>query len=572
MNSLNKVLRNKAIRYLLLGLGFAAVIALTGMNVYSLYDIRDKMTLGVEERQIALVEDLMQDVRREIYSPFLGLNKIELEPVEYSISQSGQFPPQIQEKIELAARSPMFTGIYYTPADIDPCADDSQIYAYNYSENQLERTEDYPTILCDGVGLARTKARIELNSFNYRWNNNIEFDAHRTMNIGFINLKENRVIGYLTTTLNKDYIVNETIQPLMMKYFNPDSAGGTVLWLHDWANDVVLATNDPTVNYDIELVDKRQRFGTSMFENWNIKVAFLDNPLATAYNDTLVKNLVVLGFAVLFLVGALLFMFYTAQRERALALRQAGFLANVTHELKTPLAVMQAAGENISDGRVKDTARLKQYGDHIYSEAIRLRKMIEKLLDVAKTDSGQTLIQATAVNVNEALKAFVAENRGFIEGKGFNVGLKLTARPALVMLDPDHFENVISNLTENAIKYSQDNKNILYTTSSTDKEVIINVSDTGIGIPRKHLRNIFKKFYRVEDTLVAKTKGHGLGLSIVKNLIELNGGKIDVQSEVGIGTTFSLKFPILVKEEHSLTSKPENNTASANAPDTKEYA
>ncbi|MBO6537618.1 MAG: GHKL domain-containing protein [Balneolaceae bacterium] len=572
MNSLNKVLRNKAIRYLLLGLGFAAVIALTGMNVYSLYDIRDKMTLGVEERQIALVEDLMQDVRREIYSPFLGLNKIELEPVEYSISQSGQFPPQIQEKIELAARSPMFTGIYYTPADIDPCADDSQIYAYNYSENQLERTEDYPTILCDGVGLARTKARIELNSFNYRWNNNIEFDAHRTMNIGFINLKENRVIGYLTTTLNKDYIVNETIQPLMMKYFNPDSAGGTVLWLHDWANDVVLATNDPTVNYDIELVDKRQRFGTSMFENWNIKVAFLDNPLATAYNDTLVKNLVVLGFAVLFLVGALLFMFYTAQRERALALRQAGFLANVTHELKTPLAVMQAAGENISDGRVKDTARLKQYGDHIYSEAIRLRKMIEKLLDVAKTDSGQTLIQATAVNVNEALKAFVAENRGFIEGKGFNIGLKLTARPALVMLDPDHFENVISNLTENAIKYSQDNKNILYTTSSTDKEVIINVSDTGIGIPRKHLRNIFKKFYRVEDTLVAKTKGHGLGLSIVKNLIELNGGKIDVQSEVGIGTTFSLKFPILVKEEHSLTSKPENNTASANAPDTKEYA
>lgn len=166
----------------------------------------------------------------------------------------------------------------------------------------------------------------------------------------------------------------------------------------------------------------------------------------------------------------------------------------------------------------------------------------------------------------------MAENRGFIEGKGFNIGLKLTARPALVMLDPDHFENVISNLTENAIKYSQDNKNILYTTSSTDKEVIINVSDTGIGIPRKHLRNIFKKFYRVEDTLVAKTKGHGLGLSIVKNLIELNGGKIDVQSEVGIGTTFSLKFPILVKEEHSLTSKPENNTASANAPDTKEYA
>jgi len=571
MQSINSLIRKKGFRYLLLGLGFAAVIALTGMNVYSLIDIRDKMTLGEEERQMALLDDLVRDVRLEVLEPFLGLNKLELEPVEYSIEKTGQFPPQLQEKVLAASKSSVFDGIYYTPADIDPCLEDVSIYAFDYSTKQLGLSNQYPAIVCDGVGLARTKARIELNSFNYRWNNNVEFDAHRTMNIGFINLQENKVIGYLTTTLNKDYIVSDLIEPLMMKYFNPDSVSGTVLWLHDWANDVILATNDPETPYDYDIVDDRQRFGSSMFENWNIKISFTDNEVATAYNATLIKNMIVLGFAVLFLVGAFLFMFYTAQRERALAQRQAGFLANVTHELKTPLAVMQAAGENISDGRVKDPVRLKQYGDHIYSEAIRLRKMIEKLLDVAKTDSGQTLIKAAPINVNEILKRFVTDNRSFIEGKGFNIGLSVSDDPSLVMMDIDHFENVLSNLTENAIKYSKNNKNILYTVTSTEKYMIVNVSDTGLGISKKHLKNIFKKFYRVEDSLNAKTKGHGLGLSIVKNLVELNGGKIEVQSEVGIGTTFSLKFPILVKEEHSLKSE-DFKSSKANITDKEEYA
>lgn len=558
------MIRNKIFRWLLLGLGVAAVVALTGMNVYSLYEIRDTMSAGEEERQLALLDEVIRDVRREIYTPFDGLHKIELEPVEYYISKSGQFPPQLQEKVSSAAESPLYDGIYYTPADIDPCQDSTKVYAYNYSTKELERTSVYPSILCDGVSLAKTKARIELNSFNYQWKTNIEFDAHRTMNIGFINRKENKAMGFLTTVLNKDYIVHDVIEPIMLKYFNPDSTKGTVLWLHDWANDEVLATTDPSIAYDADLVSNRKRFGTSMFENWNIKIAFLDNPVAAMYNATLTRNLIVLGFAVLFLIGALFFMFFTAQRERALAQRQAGFLANVTHELKTPLAVMQAAGENILDGRVTDPERLKKYGGHIYEEAIRLKKMIEKLLDVAKSDSGQTLIKAKPVNINLLLQKFAADNRAYIEQKGFNFAYRLCSEQVLVMIDTDNFENILNNLTENAIKYSAENKNLMFSTSTNGKELIIKVSDTGIGIPKKHLKNIFKKFYRIEDSENAKTKGHGLGLTIVKNLVELNGGKIEVESEVGIGTTFILKFPIIVNEE---IMKPE--TIEINEPATE---
>ena len=243
------------------------------------------------------------------------------------LKKTGQFPPQLQEKLLLASQSSIYDGLYYTPVNVDPCVENSQIYAFDYFTNQLELTNIYPTTICDGVGLARTKARIELNSFDYRWNFNIEFDAHRTMNISFINIDENKIIGYFTTTLNKDYIVNDLINPLMLKYFNPDSVSGTVLWLHDWANEKVLTSNDPTKSFDMNEVDNKKRFLGSMFDTWNLKIAFTDNAISTAYNATLIKNLVVLGFAVLFLMGALLFMFYTAQRERELAQRQAGFLA-----------------------------------------------------------------------------------------------------------------------------------------------------------------------------------------------------------------------------------------------------
>ncbi len=537
MKSMNFLLRKKSLRYFLLGIGFAAVFALTGMNVYSLYDIRDQMTIGKVERQMALLDDLIRDIRLKVLNPFLGLNKIELKSIETTLKQTEKFPPQLQEKIVKAASSSVFNDIYYTPEN------NAHIYTFNSTTNSLKLTNNYPPSICDGVGLARTKARIELNTTNYKWNNNVEFDTHRTMNIGLINVQEHKIIGYLTTTLNKNYIVDELIHPLISTYFNPDSVSGTVLWLHDWANDVVLATNDPSATYDYDIVDKRKPFGLSMFENWNIKVAFSDTEIASAYNSTLLKNMFALGVAVMCLVSAFLFMFVTAQRERALVLRQTGFLANVTHELKTPLAVMQAAGENISDGRVMDKERLMQYGNHIYTEAIRLRKMIDKLLDVAKNDSSKTIAKALPVLLNDAVNRFISENKSYIEGSGFTIKINLSKELPVILIDENHLEQILNNLIENAIKFSSDIKTITLSVTATFNEAILKISDSGLGIPKEHLKNIFKKFYRIEDSLNAKTKGHGLGLNIVKDLIKLNKAKIKVVSEVGSGTTFIIRFP-----------------------------
>ncbi len=111
------------------------------------------------------------------------------------------------------------------------------------------------------------------------------------------------------------------------------------------------------------------------------------------------------------------------------------------------------------------------------------------------------------------------------------------------MVDPDHLETILNNLVENSIKYSGQTKEIQIGISSNQSDVKITVADKGMGIPRKAQKKVFDKFYRVENSMTGLTKGHGLGLSIVKNMVELNGGKIDLKSEVNKGSIFSITFP-----------------------------
>ena len=535
-----KIGRNWLLCWILIMLGLVAIIALTGMNVFSLYDIRERVTESESERQLKKAEEITALVQSEIYQPFTKLLNIDNQ-AEASLQDDGKLPKTLEKIFIDLADNPYTSSIYYTPASVDPCDTGSAIYYFNQSDRKMETT--------DGVGLIRSATRIQINNFDLRWRSMIEFDAHRSMNIGLINLTENRVIGYFTFILNQEAIVEKLIAPLIYDYFGGVENEGTIVWLHDHRRDIVLATNNSSVDFSVDLVDNRVRF-PRFFSDWILKVAFLNPPITSAYQDTFRKNIIVLGFAVLFLVGSLLFMFYTAQKERELSMRQAGFLANVTHELKTPLAVMQAAGENISDGRVTEPERLKKYGSHIYDESIRLRKMIEKLLDVAKYDAGQTLVNAKPQDLKELVDNYLEENKEFIENKGFDLEYTFEDETEFVIeADGDSIETILGNLVENAIKYSADTKKMEVKLFEDESQVKLSVRDYGVGIKKSDLKNIFKKFYRVEETLVAKTKGHGLGLSIVRNLVLLNGGDISVDSEYGSGTTFTLSFPKLNPEE-----------------------
>jgi signal transduction histidine kinase len=377
---------------------------------------------------------------------------------------------------------------------------------------------------------------------NYRWNNKVEFDAHRSMTLGLINLNQKEIVGHITFMIDKDYLVDSVLRPKLMNQFGDTENSGMVVWLRDWMqNEVLISSNE---NYQLErgLVDIRQRFH-DMLGDWILYASYLESPTVAAAKASVNRNLLLLGIAVIILFGALVFMFINAQKEREFAQRQAGFLANITHELKTPLAVMQAAGENISDGRVTEGERLKNYGEHIYRESIRLRKMIDKLLDVARVDAGETVVEQSPQDLNAFLSEYHKTNREFVESKGFTFNLESEDRLPLVMVDRDHLETILNNLVENSLKYSNSEKEITIQSSyDGQNQVEISVTDKGEGIATKVQKNIFDKFFRAENAMTAHTKGHGLGLSIVKNLVELNGGRISVSSRSGDGSTFTLSF------------------------------
>lgn len=530
-------------RWILLAAGILAIISLTGMNVYSLLELKESTLEYDKENKELQVLEFADRVRYWLFlDPFDGMNRIDMEQVQRQFEENGHFPEEMQEILAEVSDEAIYEGIFYMPENGLPCSDTNGIYRYLPASNSFENVNESPEALCEGIGYARNRMKPLISEYAY--SRNYIFDTHRSLNLALINLNERTVVGYLHFPIERTYLVQKALPRVLKRYFGSGEDGMNV-WLRNWTQNEIIASNT-TEEYSRGKIDIWQRF-PDLFDDWQLEVQVTNDSATAAANASLIKNLVVLGIAVLFLLGALVFMFITAQRERELAQRQAGFLANVTHELKTPLAVMQAAGENLADGRVDDQNRLKSYGNHIYNEAIRLRRMIDKLLDVAKADAGQSLIESKPVHLNDVLSRYLHENRDYITTKGFSLEIDIEEPVPPAMIDTDSFETIVGNLIENALKYSEEEKELYVSLHHRDKNIIIKVRDSGVGIPKSAQRHVFDKFYRVEDAMTAETKGHGLGLSIVKNLVELNGGTVKLDSEEGKGSVFTVIFPVMDK-------------------------
>ena len=545
--------RYDSLRWILLAAGVIAILGLTSMNVYSLYELHES-TIQVDRQPKKLqVAEFADKVRYRFFKPFWGLSSTNMERLKSQFNQNNQFTDAINKRIKQAAADSIFNGIYFIPSNIDGCGQGRSILRYQSEKEKLIWDDSYPETVCDGMGIARTQMKALVK--DYKYNNKVIFDTNRSVTIAFIDPSEHTIFGYLTMPLDQEYLKNDFLPNELNKHFGKSQKKGVNVWLRDWTNDNIIASSNPDVAYDHDKIQFKQRF-PDLFDNWKLEVSFTNTPTVEASNSSLLKNLIVLGAAVLLLLGALVFMFISAQKERALAERQAGFLANVTHELKTPLAVMQAAGENLSDGRVKDQSRLKNYGTHIYNEAVRLRKMIEKLLDVAKADAGQSLIEPKPVNLDQLVQTYINEQKTYIENRGFMLDVAIADDIPRAMVDVGSFDTILGNLVENALKYSKEERYLGIFLKTDEDNITLTVEDHGVGMPKKVMSHVFDKFYRAEDTLTAQTKGHGLGLSIVRSLVELNGGSIRVSSEVGKGSIFTVTFPTLVNTSVEESQKP----------------
>ena len=224
---------------------------------------------------------------------------------------------------------------------------------------------------------------------------------------------------------------------------------------------------------------------------------------------------------------------------------QKDFIANVSHELKTPLTSIQGFAQAIRDGTALSEDDLHQAADVIESEAIRMNRLVEDLLTLEKMDAGSVLFKMQIFDINELLCAADLKFRSRADDAGIDLQIKHPKEEALITGDADRLMQVLDNLLDNAIKFTPRDGRISVSSQIIGKEMVIHVVDTGQGIPVSEQQRIFERFYQVDKARPGgEWRGYGLGLAISKQIVETHGGSLSVISAAGEGSHFVVKLPL----------------------------
>jgi two-component system phosphate regulon sensor histidine kinase PhoR len=250
-------------------------------------------------------------------------------------------------------------------------------------------------------------------------------------------------------------------------------------------------------------------------------------------------------FFTLVIIAAFYLTVYALLRQKKLSEIKNDFINNMTHEFKTPLATISLAVDALKNEKVvQDRQKSEYFTGIIKEENRRMNKQVETILQASLLDRQEQQLNLKSIHAHEIIQEALENFQLQLDGKGGRAELQLNAKNDLINADEVHFTNLISNLIDNAVKYSKENLLIKITTHSTSRSLVIRIEDNGIGMSKETQRRIFEKFYRAHTGNLHNVKGFGLGLSYVKTIVEAHQGKIKVDSLVGKGTTFTLEFPL----------------------------
>jgi two-component system, OmpR family, phosphate regulon sensor histidine kinase PhoR len=248
---------------------------------------------------------------------------------------------------------------------------------------------------------------------------------------------------------------------------------------------------------------------------------------------------------ILIIIGIFTFSIYTIIRQKKLSEMKTDFINNMTHELKTPISTLSLAGQMMKDTSVlQDPASRDRMLNIIHDETKRLGHQVEKVLQMALFESGKINYNNKLLDLREILQKVVEGYRLHIEKRQGQISLELDEKSSYLMGDEVHITNVFYNLIDNAVKYCQTNPEVEIKLSVWKDQHEISIRDNGIGIARENLGRIFENFYRVPTGNIHNVKGFGLGLSYVKKIVEEHKGRISVESELNVGTVFTVFLPV----------------------------
>ncbi len=219
------------------------------------------------------------------------------------------------------------------------------------------------------------------------------------------------------------------------------------------------------------------------------------------------------------------------------------FIANVSHELRTPIALLQGYSEAIIDDVAGSEAEKKELARIIYDESLRMGRLVNELLDLARMEAGHIQLKIELINIREFARRVLRKFQGIAKEQNIQLKAEIAEIEQNILVDPDRIEQVLTNLIDNAIRHTSDHGSVTLVVLPLKDGIKIDVRDTGSGIPEEDLPFVFERFYKADKARTRGRSGTGLGLAIVKNIVEAHHGHVSVHSKLGEGTTFSFCIP-----------------------------
>ena len=344
--------------------------------------------------------------------------------------------------------------------------------------------------------------------------------------------------GHTAVLLNERFVTDDIIASSVKAAITPT---GIAITISDENQRVLYSNGVPKHGHILE-----DNFDPP-FSNWRagigLKNATLDDFGRASLRHSVIATILVL----ILLLGGIVLMVRATDREARLAQAKANFVANVSHELKTPLSLLSLFSEILELGRVKSDEKRMEYYRVLRHESRRLNKLIDNILDFSKIEAGRKTYNFADGDMADVIQNVLSSYRYQMTNSGFQIETSIQPDLPPVSIDRDAMAQAISNLLDNAIKYSRDVKQLSITTDRRGSDLSVQIADRGIGIPRAEQAKIFEKFYRVGNGLVHDVKGSGLGLSLVKHIVEAHNGTISVESDPGKGSRFTILLPLARK-------------------------
>ena len=289
---------------------------------------------------------------------------------------------------------------------------------------------------------------------------------------------------------------------------------------------------------------------------WSVEISLADQTALSAGVKDRMRNYI---WTLILSIGAVAIIAVTAAitvgRQIALHELKTTSVATVAHELRTPLASMRMLVDTLREGRYRGESQLQEYLDMVASENLRLSRLIDNFLTLSRLERNEHAITLQPTSAHEIIEQAVNAMRAKLEVPGCHFTWDENEPLPDILADRDAMVVVLVNLLDNAVKYTGDEKRIDLRARDASGRVFISIQDNGIGLSKSERKNVFRRFYQVDQKLSRSRGGCGLGLALVQHIVEAHGGRVDVNSQLGRGTTFTVSVPIATPSATPITAR-----------------